>query len=162
MDGSGDYADLLCWAQRNGINASGSFLSSVDAGTLSRSPSTSTILSPNNNDAIAAVSQSADRAWNVASVVCGDGSSGLLDGVFYGSGSIDGSVSTFWALEWDSLRLSWRFPDISGIISWPCRAVTQIARSSRAKGLVPFRPYVDITGYPETVAADHLKESQHS
>ncbi len=76
-----------------------SFFSSSDADQLSRTLGSFSSASCDANDAVRAVTKNTEIERNIASIVCADGSSGLKECVFYGSGSIDGSVSLFWALE---------------------------------------------------------------
>ncbi len=89
------------------------FLSYRDAEELSRKPMSSTIVQYTANDTVC---MGFVKEWNVTFIISGAGSSGLNYGTFYGFGAVDGSVGTFWALDWDYLTLSFRLPDASGII----------------------------------------------
>ena len=41
--------------------------------------------------------------WNVAVILCGDDEFHLSRGLFFGSSSLDGTVSGFWPILWDFL-----------------------------------------------------------
>ncbi len=162
IDGNIDYADLLNWADHYDINKQGSFLSSSDADRLSRALGSSSSASRNLKDAVSAVTKNTKPEWNVAAIVCGDRSSGLEASVFYGSGSIDGSMSSFWALEWDSLSLSWKSADHTVFISCSYKPLTKSARLLRDRGLAPYRLYIDTNHCSEEISISTLKESQKS
>ena len=44
--------------------------------------------------------------WNVTAILCGDAEFHLTCGSFFGSSSLDGVVSGFWSLIWDSLNIT--------------------------------------------------------
>ncbi len=79
------------------------------------------------------VSGSADTSdnCNVATILGGDGAFHLSKGPYFESGSLDGAVSGFWALVWNSLTISWALKILHYSIDWPYRAVSRKARLLR-------------------------------
>ncbi len=147
MDICDGYAEMLNWAHNYGITTRGSFLSPRDAGRLAVIPKIANSVSRHVDDALKVgvnIRQGIEKEWNVAMVLCGDGSSGLEDGSFHGSGSPDGVACKFWLMEWDSLQLSWKHSNPTGIVSWPHRPVTVPDRCHLDRGLALARPYVQI------------------
>ena len=89
-------------AREYGINDRGSFPSPVHVALLSRKWKSQALIFPNMNGTVGATGNNFDKECDVASFACGDGPSGLENGMFFGSNSIDTSVSPFCALDWDS------------------------------------------------------------
>ncbi len=81
----------------------------------------------------------ANDNWNVAAILGGDGEFHISKGSYFGSCSLDGAVSGFWPLVWDSLTISVAPKMHHSSINRPCRAVSCKARLlqyvNRAKAL---------------------------
>ncbi len=75
--------------------------------------------------------------WNLSAILCGDGEFHLSHGSYFGSSSLDGAVSGFWSLIWNSLNISWAPKKHYHLIDWPYRAVTRNARLLRRQGKAP-------------------------
>ncbi len=61
-------------------------------------------------------------SWKVASILCGNGEWRLSSESYFGSSSLDGAISGFWPLAWDSLSFTWARKCIiilSTDLSWP-------------------------------------------
>ncbi len=97
--------------------------------------------------------------WNFAAIPCGYGEFHLTRGSFFGSSSLDGVVSGFWPLIWDSLNITWVPKMHDHIIDWPYRAVTRAARLLRRQEKGPSRPFANIEGYPRNAALVLIKNT---
>ena len=157
-----DEFDLDNWISAVGIDTNGSFVAPVQ--TDNSSSVEPTAISIEENVINCEINNSAERenangstSWNVASIMCGHGSCSFEDGAFYGSGSIDGSSSGFWKMDWESLRMLWKQRESVAHISWPFRPVTRRARAERRSGHGPIRPYIDLEEYPKSVALKLVK-----
>ena len=69
--------------------------------------------------------------WSVATILCGDGEFQLSSKSYYGPSSLDGSVSGFWTLVWDSLNTTWALKMHHHCVDWPYRAVTRAVHLQR-------------------------------
>ncbi len=146
MDTCDDNAELLNCACNYGISTRGSFLSPNYVGRLAVMPNIANSVFHHIDYAVKAgvdVRQGLEKDWNVAIVLCADGSSGLEDGLFYGSGPPDRVACTFGLIDWDSLQLSWKHSNGTVILSWTYRPATVRARRHSDRGLAP-RPFVQI------------------
>ncbi len=97
--------------------------------------------------------------WNVAALLCGDGEFHLTSGSFFGSNSLDGAVSGFWPLIWDSRNITWAPKMHHHFIDWPYRAVTRAARLLRRQGKGFSRPFVYVEGYLRNAALVLIKNT---
>ncbi len=86
--------------------------------------------------------------WNVAAILCGDDEFHLSRGSIFGSSSLDGTVSAFLPILWDSLTISWVPKMQYPFVDWPYRAITRRARILQREGKCPARPFVNTEGYP--------------
>lgn len=149
-----------------GIDVRGSFLTSAEQSeTLSRLS-----LTPYEADCAPVSIQNAETRdqtaqaeysdnWNVGAILCGDGEFHLSRKTYFGSSSIDGSVSGFWPLIWDSLNMTWAPKMDYHFVSWAYRAVSRGARLLRRKGKGPARPFVNLEGYPKHAALILIKNT---
>ncbi len=87
-----------------GIDVRGSFLTPVERKSILSNLKPSLCKADGRVPATAALTEPTEK-WNVASVICGDGEFGLSSDSYFGSSSLDGSVSSFWPLILDSLRI---------------------------------------------------------
>ncbi len=96
---------------------------------------------------------------NIASALCGDGEFHLSNNSYFGFSSLDRSVSGFWPIIWDSLRITWASKMHHHFVDWPYRAVSRWARLLYRKGKGPARTYVNTEGYPHHVALILIKDT---
>ncbi len=90
--------------------------------------------------------------WNVATILCGDGEFQLSSKLFFGSSSLDGSVSGFWPLVRDSLNTTWAPKMHHHCFDWLYRAVTRAVHLQRRHGKSPARHFVNIERYSSNTA----------
>ncbi len=119
-----------------------------------------TSISVNSSDANSALAQAgtADN-WNVAAIFCGDDEFHLSCGSYFGSSSLDGTVSGFWPIIWNSSTISWASKMHHSLVDWPYRAVTRRARILQREGKGPARPFVSTEGYPPQTALISIKNT---
>ncbi len=145
-------------ASNIGVEVQGSFLNPADKTlTLSRLQP----LPSNRQDTapvVIAREESIDN-WNVAAILRGDGEFHFSSESYFCSSSLDGVVSGFWPLLWDSLNISWVPNMHHHFVDWPYRAVTRAARLLRRNGKGPARTYASIEGYPKHVALVLIKNT---
>ena len=104
-------------------------------------------------------SADANDNCNVEAILGGDREFHFSKGSYFGSGSLDGAVSGFWALVWNSLTISWSLKILHYSIDWPYRAVYRKARLLRRQSKGSARPYVNIEGYPKHAALPLVKDT---
>ena len=78
---------------------------------------------------------------------------------FFGSSSLDGTVSGIRPLICDSLNIIWAQKMHHNFIDWPYRTVTRAARLLRCQGKGPSRPFVNVKGYPKNAALILMKNT---
>ena len=60
-----------------------------------------------------------EENFNVAAILFGDGEFHLGRESYFGSSSLDGTVSGFWLLNWDSLDITWAPKMHHHFYDWP-------------------------------------------
>ncbi len=99
------------------------------------------------------------KNWNIAAILCGDDEFHISRGSFFGSTSLDGTVSGFWPILWDFLIMSWVPKMLYSFVDWPYRAVTRRARILQREGKGPARPFVNTEAYPNRNALILIKNT---
>ncbi len=97
--------------------------------------------------------------WNVAVILCGEGEFHLPRESYFGSSSLGGTVSGFWHLIWDSVRMAWAPKMHHHFEDWPYSAATKSARLLQLQGRCPAGSHVNTEDYPKNAALILIKNA---
>ncbi len=139
-----------------GIDERGCFLTPVNFKSILSNLKPSLCEADSSVPATDAQAESTEN-WNDASVLCGDGEFHLSSDSYFESSSLDGSVSGFWPLIWESLRITWALKMHHHFVNRPYRPVSRKAGLLHRKAKDPARPYVNTEGYPKNIALVLIK-----
>ncbi len=108
---------------------------------------------------VATAQSGSAKNGNVAAILRGDGEFHFSCDSCLGFCSFDGTVPGFCPIIWESLAVTWTPKMHHYCIDWPYCAVSRAARLLRRQGKGPARPYVNIEGYPKSVAVVLMKNT---
>ncbi len=120
-----------------GIDIRGSFFTPVERKSILSNLKPSLFEADSSAPATAAQAESTESR-NVASVLSGDGEFHLSSDSYFGSCSLENSVSGFWTPIWDSLRITW---------------------APKMYHYFVGRPYVNTERYPKHIALVLIKDA---